>query len=457
MVAGLALTTLSGLRLRSELWPPPGGATTPPSASDCTNQGCRANDDPRPARGYEVPAVAVGPADPDHMVVTDINLVGGHCGWHVTFDGGREWTDGVFELPPGFRQCRLDSGGFLPLGNVAVGPSGTIYTVLASARVDEQGRPTEGESVLLARSGDGGRSFSPATVAVPGGPPTDSWLRPALTAAPGPSGSDRLLISFWGCRPPSGAQPGICDRALFAQSRDAGATFSEPVVVNDDPAGFSPSGPAVGADGSVYVLFLRRFNDGIADVLLARSVDDGASFSVTAVDRQPRVGLTYDSAKLEVAPDGRTLYTVFSDNRTGDPDVYFRRSTDGGRTWDQAVRLNRDPAGSSYLPWLSVAPGGRIDVVFYQRRVEDTDDVQWTYSTDGGETFARDLQINEDSIDRQVGYWFEVGDSYPPRVASSEEAAYVVWSDSAAGTAAGTAATDTQDTFLRRMAIDPGP
>jgi hypothetical protein len=446
MAGGLVVLAIAGIRFFAG---DDGGPSDdrPGLLESCDIGGCRANDDDRPARGYEVPSLAVDPDDPDHIVVADVNLVGGLCGWHVTFDGGESWEDGVFELPDGFKNCQLDSAGFLSAGNVDRGPSGTFYYTFSSARVDDDRRFTEGESVLVTRSTDGGRTFEPAEVAVPGGPVGVSYVRPSLNVVDGGDGEDRVLLSFWEC------DEQACPRTQFAQSLDGGSTFSAPVLVSQDPGGNGPSVPIIDADGTVHIAFLRRFTDADTELALARSTDGGMSFTNTLVDRRPTIGRAYDAPELAVSPDGRTLYIVFSDNRQGRPDVFFRSSTDGGDTWGQAVLLNSFNGGASYLPQVSVGAEGRVDVVYYQRTGDSIDNVMWTYTSDGGETFSRELQLNDGSINRDIGYAFEVGDSYGPDVASVPGAALVVWSDSRLGNGL----TDTQDSALRRVPVRPAP
>lgn len=443
MVAGLAVIGLAALRVSALLDRPASPAGDPAPKPDCLTQACRANGDESPVRGYEAPSVAVDPNDPNHIVVTDINLVGGRCGWHVTFDGGKEWEDGVFELPTGFRHCQLDSGGFLPAGNVAMGPSGNVYAALTSAGGWDAGRASEGESILLAVSGDGGRTFDPARIAATGPSTRMNYLRPSMTVTAGPSGTDRILLSFWVC---DGQR---CTVARFSQSTDGGETFSPPATVNDDIGANSPSQPALGSDGSVHVLYLRRYNDQMADLVLATSAD-GETFSTRALDRQPQIGLQYDSAKLVADPRTGALYTVFTDTRSGTSNIYFRRSLDNGATWRELL-LSRS-FRASFSPALSLSHDGRIDVTFYQRVARDKDSVHWTFSADGGSRFARDIQLNEGSIGRTLGYWNEVGDWYTPSVSSTAAGASIVWSD----TQHATPLTDTQDTFLRRIEFEGG-
>lgn len=445
MTTGVVLLVIAGLRLVEGDGDGEGGQAGEPARAlaSCQVGGCRANADLRPVRGYAVPSLAVDPGDAEHIVVTDVNLVGGLCGWHVTFDGGRSWEDGVFELPPGYKNCQLDSAGFLSAGNVATGPSGAIYSAFSSARVDDRGVRAEGESVLLVRSDDGGRTFAPARVVVPGGPIDVSFVRPTVNAVAAAGGVDRLMLSFWEC------DEQRCPRAHFAQSSDGGTTFSGPTLVSQDPGGNSPSAPVVDASGTIHLLFLRRFDDGLVDLVHARSADDGATFTNTAIDRQQLIGRDYDSPRLAVGPGGETLYAVFSDNRQGRPDVYFRDSDDGGDTWGQSALLNDRSGGGAFLPDVSVSREGRIHVVYYERSQENVDEVIWTSSLDGGATFERDLQLNDASIDRDIGYTNEVGDSYGPEVVATDGGAMAVWSDSRLGTTE----TDTQDTVLRRIEV----
>lgn len=448
VLGGLVLVVLAVVRLASDDEPSSEGGAAARETEPCVGQPCRANNDPSPVRGYEAPSVTVNPNDPEHIVVSDVNLVGGHCGWHVTFNGGRDWQDGVFQRPQGFRECRLGTGGFLPAGNVTFGPSGRVYAVFS---LSPETAPENG-SVLLAVSSDGGRTFAPASVVAPGGFQGLGFTRAQVTAASGQANQDRLFISFWGCE----RQPARCIKTLLVRSGDGGQSFSPPMLLLAQPVSeASPSRPVVGADGSVFLLFLRRVQGRDTELHLAKSTDGGATFSSTVVESQAVIGGTpssvpYDSAKLTTSPDGRALYTVFSHQTAGNHQVFFRRSTNGGASWDEPVRINKSPTGDYYDPNISVAPNGRIDLVLYQRTGEKLDIVLYAYSTDGGARFSPDRRVNfiDKPIDRRIGYMDEVFDMYTPAAASTPERAVLVWSD----TREGNNDTDTQDTFLRRLA-----
>jgi hypothetical protein len=427
------------------------------SATVCEFPPCRAAADPFPARGYEGGFVVADPADPDHVVISDANMLASRCGFHTTFNRGREWTDGVYDLPSGFTGCRLNqgSGGHVPNGSIARGSGARLYSVFGSAHQDDGGR----ESVLVAVSNDGGATFAPAKVAMRPTTPEIGLGRPLMTVVPGTSGPDVVLISAWTCRP--GDRGTQCDGVVFSRSDDGGQTFTAPVVVNDPPAGQNASQPAMDREGVVYMTFQRRFIDGPVELYLAKSTDGGKTFARTLLDRQIQIGVQYDSAKLIADPLTNALYTVWADSRTGRFQIFFRKSLDKGVSWgERSVLLapDRDATGSSRSPSISVAPNGRIDVVYYHTSPapdrQTFDEVFWNYSIDGGENFLA-RQVNEEPIDRNKGYsgpageLRQLGNHYPPGVASTDAYAYIVWSD----TRAADDITNAQDVVLRRMEL----
>ena len=429
----------------------------PADATRCEFPPCRASADPVPARGYEGAYVAADPGDPDHVVITDANMLATRCGFHTTFNRGEAWTDGFFDLPPGFTGCRLNggSGGHVPSGSVAMGSGAKVYGVFGSAHADDINR----ESVLVATSNDGGATFGPAKVAIRPTGPGIGLARPLMTVVPGNNGPDVILLSAWTCRP-AGPMEAPCVEALFARSDDGGLTYTAPVVVNAPPAGQNPSQPAMDREGVVYMTFQRQFRDTV-ELFLAKSADGGKTFTESLLDRQVGLGFQYDAAKL--VADSRTgaLYTAWTDQRTGRYQIFFRKSLDKGMTWGERsvlVAPNNDATGSSRTPSLSVAPNGRIDIVYYHTGPapdrQAFDEVYWNYSNDGGDNFIA-RQVNETPIDRNKGYsgpissLRQLGNHYPPGVSSTDSAAYIVWSD----TRDATDITNSQDIVLRKMDV----
>ncbi len=412
--------------------------------SRCAFPACRAAFDPGAGRGYEGASVAVNPEDENHMVVTDANMAAGWCMWHTTFDRGKEWVDGIFSSP-GYTGCHINSaaGGHVPTGpgGVAFGPSGKVYAAYGSATPSQGTR----ESVIVGVSDDGGKKFTTTIAAKPPGDDL-SYAKPLLSVVAGPSGKDRLLLSFWQCR--QGGR--FCESAMFARSDDGGATFTPPVVVNDNPAGQSPSEPLQTPDGMLYVTFARRYSDGPTDLILARSRDSGQTWNHVLMDQQIQIGDRYDPAKLAFDPRSNTLYTTYTDARANTQQVFFRTSKDQGQTWTPPVGIAPDAqaatSGFSRTPSMSVAPNGRIDIVYYRTPQANADNVFWAYSIDGGAKWVN-RQVNDQLIERYA-FHNAIGTWYPPDVFSLDTAAVITWSDTRNAREQN---RDAQEVLLRRM------
>jgi hypothetical protein len=114
--------------------------------------------------------------------------------------------------------------------------------------------------------------------------------------------------------------------------------------------------------------------------------------------------------------------------------IFYARSTDGGATFSPPKLLNDDDLAKRYSqfnPNVSVAPGGRVDVVWWDFRDGAglyASDVYYAYSSDNGATWSPNLRVTEASIDRKVGTWSNNFDyRAPPSLASTDETALVAW------------------------------
>ena len=89
-------------------------------------------------------------------------------------------------------------------------------------------------------------------------------------------------------------------------------------------------------------------------------------------------------------------------------DIFLQRSTDGGNTWSDPLRVNDDPLGNGadqMQPSMAISPSGAIGVMFYDRRDDPDNLLMNTYialSTDGGNTFLNQ-QITTQQTNPLVG------------------------------------------------------
>lgn len=83
------------------------------------------------------------------------------------------------------------------------------------------------------------------------------------------------------------------------------------------------------------------------------------------------------SSSVSIAVDNGPIspglvYLAWSDYGSGDADILFSRSGDGGVTWSPPVRVNQDPVGNGidqWAPHMVVSPvSGEIAITYYDRR-----------------------------------------------------------------------------------------
>lgn len=368
-------------------------------------------------RARNSPMLAVDPTEARFVALTnrvDANDFG--CGLQVSGDGGRGYVTAnpVPELPDGAEKC------YAP--EVAFDGEGRLYFLF----VGLSGAGNSPMGVFLATSDDRARSFSaPRQVLGP-----DSFqVRMVIDDSRSSRGRLHLVWLQPGSKPGVAALPPTPNPIVGAYSDDGGTTFSPPVIVSDaDRQRVVAPAVAVGPEGTLQVLYYdleddaRDYQglvgpvwDGSWSLVLATSRDGGQTFAPgTVIDDEVvppgRVLLifTMPPPALAVGPSDQ-VHVAWPDARHGDPDVLVRSSLDGGRSWGAVVRANDDPKGNGRtqtLPQLSVSPGGRLDVVFYDRR-HDPDDVEnhvfFASSPDEGRNFEPNIQLTSAPSDSRIG------------------------------------------------------
>jgi hypothetical protein len=109
----------------------------------------------------------------------------------------------------------------------------------------------------------------------------------------------------------------------------------------------------------------------------------------------------------------------------------FVRSTDGGVNWSSPIKINDDPGSSAYQ-WfgtMSVAPNGRIDVIWLDTRDNPGGDISALYysnSKDGGATWSQNERLS-DYFNSHLGWpnQNKMGDYFD--MVSDSNGAYLAW------------------------------
>jgi hypothetical protein len=210
---------------------------------------------------------------------------------------------------------------------------------------------------------------------------------------------------------------------------------------------------------------------GNGDIYFKRSATNGTSFEST----RNLSNSTGSSKDAQIAVYQNNVFVVWSDNTTGNGDIYFKRSATNGTIFSETRNLSNNTGFSSnpqlfavgsnvYVAWTDTSSGnneilfrhsnntgerfrgvsqlsktlsvdgeyslfprisaiGNNAYVVWQDKVSGNYEVFLRESNDGGDTFGSIKNLSRNNT----------GDSISPRIASSGNNVYVVWADSEPG------------------------
>lgn len=366
------------------------------------------------------PSIAVDPTNPDRIAIgwrqfdTITNNFRQAGNAHTT-DGGLSWTfPGVID-PGLFRSDPvLDSD-----------INGVIYYNSLSGDF----------SCQVFRSYDGGATWDSGVEAWGG---DKQWMTIDKTQGTGQG----HIYAYWT------EAFTTCD-GFFTRSTDGGDSYEACIEIDNSPFWGTLT---VGPEGDLYIGGVGP----TADFVVVKSTtaqDSGSAVtwdtSVTVTldgtisafsgDTSPNpgglLGQTWIATDHSDGPTQGNVYLLGSVERfsNSDPlDVMFARSTDGGLTWSDPVRVNDDPSEAAFQ-WfgtMSVSPDGRIDVIWLDTRDnvgEVLSSLYYSFSTDAGVTWSVNERLS-DAFDPHVGWpnQNKMGDYYD--MVSDSAGAHLAWS-----------------------------
>lgn len=119
------------------------------------------------------------------------------------------------------------------------------------------------------------------------------------------------------------------------------------------------------------------------------------------------------------------IYAAWTDRRNTE-DIYFAKSTDGGTTFGQNIKVNDNSAGTLRTGIADIATDKSGQYVYVLYRVPDDESIHLARSTDGGETFEPSINVEK----RGCRSYYEGGTSM---TTDNDGNVYVVWEERGGG------------------------
>lgn len=347
------------------------------------------------------PSIAVNPLNPKQIAIgwRQFNTISSdfrQAGRSYSNDGGLTWNyQEVFE-PGVFRSDPV----------LAANADGNFYYQSLRVTFDQQGNFNE-FFVDQWKSYTGGETWVEKTFAFGG---DKTWI--AIDKTDGTTRGN--IYAAWNT---AGNQffPNT-----FNSSVNNGLSFSQPTQIPRSPVFGTVD---VGADGDLYIFGIDGLpeNNSLASLYLIKSINPSILSPLFPIITKIDLGgpLRIGGIVNDLGLDGQlyvkldksnrasrnNVYVLGSINPLGiDPlDVNFARSTDGGVTFSDHKRINSDDTNDwQWFGTMSVAPNGRIDVIWNDTRNNDGTDndldttsrLFYTYSYDAGISFSKEQAIS---------------------------------------------------------------
>ncbi|MDQ3305321.1 MAG: hypothetical protein M3535_04970, partial [Actinomycetota bacterium] len=395
-----------------------------------------------PGRSFTSPSMVVDPDDPSLVYAASVDVRSQRCNFLRSSDAGRTWTRADASPSPESHPYCTTTTGFIPMAFLEMGQDGTLYYLHNAWDLQDDGEDGDNRSVFLARSTDQGETWQSTPVRDNRGKEGNDIERAIPNAlAVDTSGDVDVVYAGYGASFPLPEEPARPAQALIAVSEDGGASFGEPISVTgtffEDEANhtgaipdgevaadyFGSGSPTLAVDdaGTLFVGWSSRTANITpsppSGLYLSTSSDRGPAFEVREVQAGDKANTGMTGTMLRWSPAGGeagSLHLVWEGKEPitqGDRDVLYRRSLDGGATWSETDVVNDDDPQLLYgqfHPNLSVAPNGRLDLVWWDQRDAAGafgTDVYYASSSDAGASWSANQRVTDRLIDRTIGVW----------------------------------------------------
>jgi hypothetical protein len=258
------------------------------------------------------------------------------------------------------------------------------------------------EEVFYSRSTDGGKTWG-ASIAL-------SDVDDSISTSPQITAYDNYVHVFW-------ANFGTgADRTIYyRRSTDAGQSWLPKQVIKKSSVGSTGGGQRTTARDGILYLTYSWGDEYEADMYLRRSTDHGESWEEETI-MDSVCGLMY----RDLASNSGGLHMVGQGSYGAAYEIFYYRSPDFGETWSSCVPISHLDDIHSQWPAISADDSGGVYVTWFDYKYSPygwTGDIFLRRSTDNGETWEPIISLTDEHRGVASDVW---ADSF---------AVHVVWHD----------------------------
>jgi hypothetical protein len=171
----------------------------------------------------------------------------------------------------------------------------------------------------------------------------------------------------------------------YKRSTDGGESWESDTRLTSD-IGYSGM-PSIATSGSAVHIVWEEDRNGNGEIYYKSSADGGINWGAdTQITNNPA-----NSLGPSVSVYGLVVHVTWIDNRDGGGyEVYYKRSTDGGFSWGEDKRL-RNAAGDSQ--YANIAVSGSVVHIVWQDKRDASEKIYYKRSTDGGMSWEAEMQL----------------------------------------------------------------
>jgi hypothetical protein len=196
---------------------------------------------------------------------------------------------------------------------------------------------------------------------------------------------------------------------FYKRSTDGGINWGTDTRLTNNSA--VSEYPSIAVSGSLVHIVWQDERDGNYEIYYKRSTDGGINWGAdTRLTNNPT-----NSRYPSIAVSSSNVYTVWEDDRDGNYEIYYKRSTDAGLSWGADTRLTNNTSFSRFAS-ITVS-GSNVHTIWFDHRDGD-EEIYYKRSTDAGLSWGADTRLTNNN-----------GVSECPSITVSGSVVHVVWDD----------------------------